>query len=877
MATNCFAINSLLTSSAENELLALIAAKYQQFNSVNVATALRRLSVANTAGDAGRWSEALWCVCTRGTAVMMHSSKELNGRTLSSAFHSSAKILTSRKEYSGPNACSHPSHGLDAIRSFISVLTDSVRSRATELDAQGFSNCLWALAILRDSSFADVSALTSAASALCRELSSTSTHTLATMNAQELANTAWAAAVLRLHDTDLMRALAKACCDCLSSVMARQQEGGSTSAGFHHYNNAAFTPQGLAMVAWSFAKCKHVDNRLLSCLSSAFISLQSRTACDPQSLANVAWAFAAVDKQDDALMGSIALAAKSKLGSFSSQGLTSLLWALSQHSAHVPAVQALLPLLSSAVSTHIPSMSAQDIGLAAWALTHVSSGTPNTPSVACRRCAMLARAVEVAGDLSWKALAHVDLAYWTTQHDSTCARTTTAERAGRKRPRSDTVPFGSTPALYENSVNNRMTMMHEELAQAADERNHAPMKCLARLLKACSKEGDCSLLDGKGTTRHEVAMFGRDTYGKLSKALRKSGYRVELVWHRFQAQRGAKEAADVQACAWPTLQTDHPSRQVPCVIIRYPGSGSEAFSVSLHAAAALLAEGGRLIVTGTVDEGCTRASVAASGANLFDSVTQLCSERVDGVDCVVISAFRRLTTLTPLAGPEGKRTDTRVQGTLQAWRTSTTLDLGALGSHLWVTYPGLFAGGVLDVMTAALLSAIAEHLKACPDTLSSKPRLLDFACGSGSIAKALSLHRPKAKLHLLDADALALAAASENVPGGRLHLSDGWPTDAQESSHRALREGSHAFHWIVSNPPVHSGQPDDFRVLFGLCRGAPSRLKQGGSLWVVAQEQVPVGRIMVIAAGDSFKSIRAIMVPGGRFVVWHAEARGAEV
>lgn len=48
-----------------------------------------------------------------------------------------------------------------------------------------------------------------------------------------------------------------------------------------------------------------------------------------------------------------------------------------------------------------------------------------------------------------------------------------------------------------------------------------------------------------------------------------------------------------------------------------------------------------------------------------------------------------------------------------------------------MTYPGLFAGGGLDVMTRALLEAL-------PPLPSAKARVLDFACGSGAIAAVIS-------------------------------------------------------------------------------------------------------------------------------------------
>ena len=48
----------------------------------------------------------------------------------------------------------------------------------------------------------------------------------------------------------------------------------------------------------------------------------------------------------------------------------------------------------------------------------------------------------------------------------------------------------------------------------------------------------------------------------------------------------------------------------------------------------------------------------------------------------------------------------------------------------------------------------------------------------------------------------------------------------------------------MSNPPVHLGLTDDFRVVRLLARGAPAALRPGGSLWVVAQAFVPVGSLI---------------------------------
>lgn len=127
-------------------------------------------------------------------------------------------------------------------------------------------------------------------------------------------------------------------------------------------------------------------------------------------------------------------------------------------------------------------------------------------------------------------------------------------------------------------------------------------------------------------------------------------------------------------------------------------------------------------------------------------------------------------------------------------------------------------------------------LQALPDVPPCGTKILDFACGSGVIAASLLQRAPDVEVTVLDADSLAMAACRENVPGvKRAILSDCW----HGLEGRKLR-----FDWIVSNPPVHRGRADDFRVLLELVHGSGPRLRAGGVLWIVAQEYVPVGGLL---------------------------------
>ena len=112
-------------------------------------------------------------------------------------------------------------------------------------------------------------------------------------------------------------------------------------------------------------------------------------------------------------------------------------------------------------------------------------------------------------------------------------------------------------------------------------------------------------------------------------------------------------------------------------------------------------------------------------------------------------------------------------------------------------------------------------------------RVLDFACGSGVIGAFLLAFEPTVRVDFLDVDAVALAAAGENVPGARLIPSDGF--DGLEHERYDL---------IVSNPPYHEGKVETDTVVTRLVRGAPDHLETDGSLVLVTQRRLPMGALM---------------------------------
>jgi len=326
-----------------------------------------------------------------------------------------------------------------------------------------------------------------------------------------------------------------------------------------------------------------------------------------------------------------------------------------------------------------------------------------------------------------------------------------------------------------------------------------------------------------------------DTHRLLSQSLREAGWKV-TPWNRFTRR-------DRSGAAWPSKQ----KTLFDAATLRLPATKAAA-AMSAAAAAARLQPGATLWVYGAAAEGVHTAAAALPPGLFADA--EIITRYGAGGGCggfAVLRATRTAAeatddmaewrTRTTLSLPVGSKALGRVEGdgagsSSSKKRKHVDEDGGGDGGKEseaksemdWVVYPGLFAGGGLDVMSAALLRAMPARLQS-PRT-SSGISVLDFCSGSGTLAAAVRLRSPSAALTLLDADAVALTAARENLGGGggggsgaaappcTFVLSDGWA---------GLAAGE-TFDLIVSNPPVHLGLQPEFTVLSSLVAGC----KAGG-------------------------------------------------
>jgi 16S rRNA (guanine1207-N2)-methyltransferase len=305
----------------------------------------------------------------------------------------------------------------------------------------------------------------------------------------------------------------------------------------------------------------------------------------------------------------------------------------------------------------------------------------------------------------------------------------------------------------------------------------------SRLAEIAAVAADCL---GDAELAGPVLMLGAETV--VCKAVNAEVSR----WARFVGTGGT-------AAPWPADGT------FAGAVIRLPG-GWDAFRMVLHAACARLPAGAPIWIYGGSEEGIV------SVPNHLDGLA-------DGVETVALKKRTRVLRLI--------RTDAPAKGGQADWRSEHDIAVpGAGGPLRLVFYPGCFAHGRLDEGTRLLL----ENLPAVKDGA----RVLDFACGTGVIAAALRARTPDLRLTLLDADALALDAAKENVARAEFLPGDGM----------AAVDAAARYDLIVSNPPIHVGRQEDFSVLTALLEVGLKRLRPKGALVFVVQRTAGVGRLI---------------------------------
>ena len=179
--------------------------------------------------------------------------------------------------------------------------------------------------------------------------------TLERMNAQELANSAWAFAAAGRNVSTLFEAIAK------ESLSRRLED---------------FSPQGLSNTAWAFttAECASEVLDAPALFEAIADSAATRiSAFNAQELSNIAWAFAAAGHRSPALFDAIAAEAEERREQFKPQELSITLWAFARAEHPAPA---LFEALSKDAEGRVGDFNAQDISNIAWACATAEQAAP---------------------------------------------------------------------------------------------------------------------------------------------------------------------------------------------------------------------------------------------------------------------------------------------------------------------------------------------------------------------------------------------------------------------------------------------------------------------------------------------------------------------
>lgn len=162
-------------------------------------------------------------------------------------------------------------------------------------------------------------------------------------------------------------------------------------------------------------------------------------------------------------------------------------------------------------------------------------------------------------------------------------------------------------------------------------------------------------------------------------------------------------------------------------------------------------------------------------------------------------------------------------------------------------YPGVFSVGELDEGTALLLEVLGQQ--------APPASALDVGCGCGVISAVLA--RAGAVVTAVDVSATALASTRATLAANGLEAA------VVQSNLFAAVPGR--FGWIVTNPPFHDGTTRTLGISEQLIREAPDHLAPGGTLWLVANRNLPYHDILAAVFANVLVAARS-----NRFTVYRA-------
>ncbi len=265
------------------------------------------------------------------------------------------------------------------------------------------------------------------------------------------------------------------------------------------------------------------------------------------------------------------------------------------------------------------------------------------------------------------------------------------------------------------------------------------------------------------------------------------------------------------------------------VVLLLPSTdrGNDRVRCELAAAAGALRPGGVAYAAMHKDQGARRYERDAGA--WFERVRVVGRSR--GWRVVRLAGAREPVPATlPDASPAGT--------TAVPWRR-----FEALGRDWW-SLPGVHAARALDPGTALLLRTL--EVRQATARLRGAA-VADLGCGTGLLASA-AVRAGAAAVTALDDDLAAVRSARRNLPGEAVVL---------HSDLDAALEPDVRFDALLVNPPFHVGKQVRLELARAFLATARSRLRRGGSAWIVANRALPYERELAVWKGSETLHVEA--------------------
>lgn len=191
-------------------------------------------------------------------------------------------------------------------------------------------------------------------------------------------------------------------------------------------------------------------------------------------------------------------------------------------------------------------------------------------------------------------------------------------------------------------------------------------------------------------------------------------------------------------------------------------------------------------------------------------------DKVDGIESIYKDLRRRTEVTAPWSKSHGK-VFTVTGGSFDDWPElqERQADDG------WWRAPGVFSADGIDPASQLLADTLPPEMTG---------HVVDLGAGWGFLSHHVARRADVTKIGMVEDDVLALNAAVNNV------------TDMRATPHHA-----DALTWspaapvdhVVTNPPFHTGRAADPALGQGFIRTAARILQRNGTLWLVANRQLP--------------------------------------